>query len=101
MSRPAAAQEAARPLSDVGRQALLEPSYWGPFRITPKQSHMCPPHGGFQTQCRWRAKSFKTGCKKLVGIRAATPEAKLHCLNAIRHSCNSAAYVERQRHHVG
>ena len=60
--RPAAAQEAARPLSDVG-QALLEPSYWGPFRITPNQPHMCPPHGGFQAQCRWLAKSLKIGCK--------------------------------------
>lgn len=41
------------------------------------------------------------GCNNFIGIRASTAEAKLNCLNAIRHWCNCAKSFERQRHHVG
>ena len=65
----AASQPAQRPepAASPEEQALLDPSFWGPFRITPKQAHTSPPHGGFQAQCRWHAKSAKTGCKTFLG----------------------------------
>ena len=55
-SRPAAAQEAARPLSDVG-QAFLEPSYWGALAYrTQAVAHV--------SSARWVPGSVPLACKE-------------------------------------
>ena len=75
----------------------------GPFRFTPKQAAQASGgrYGGWEVQCPFHRKNFKSGCRKWFGVCGPTMKDKQECAAAALEWCAAARRFNRQWMHLG
>lgn len=74
----------------------------GPFRFTPKQPHQKSggKFGGWEVDCPYHRKNFKSGCRKWFGIAGPSLQDKQEAAAAALVWCAAARQFDRQFLHL-